>query len=1050
MDPDILPNMDRLSQLPRDQYGQLPLALVVLGDGGVGKSVLAGQLHDQLVTQGRTVILVPCVRVPRGADLTTRAKVEAALTVAATGVAEPPVLSTAVAGLGLTEPPVLLVDTVDLLLGDESAGAVREALWGLSSACPVIVTCREREWVDFAMGGTGWVAASWPVPRLTPEEILRWGQAYSDAVPGGVSETFLGDLRAVSLRGGFADVLGVPLRLAMTCDLYGPRGQLPEDLTVSALYRSYWSERVARDRHGLRGEAAADQEQAALAVAAAVWGASGTRFVETVGVPADRAGAAGRLIGEGVLRRAGPQVRFFHQTFAEFAVAQYLQRYGTDPDLLRLSSQLAARDSGSWGVTGYLLDRDLTPAQWGRLAAAIPTSMEGVRILLRGALDQEVDEASLTLADLQVRAPRELRQNVTLLHGAGEDLTALACDVATAMLVPPEKGLIKVATTISSLGRRLTPAERAIRLTIALTSLETCSDELSPGVAADIATRLIDAFPQPLTPQDRATLLDIYRVTVPPARLAILTRWLSTPAGAGVAQLFDVATLFPVPPAGVDHAVELLLASWAKDGEWSTWQELLHADLPERWDAAQIRATARIAEHDQTVWEGLLGEALHPTNTRDRVRVNNAAEFIATFAPQRCAESMLRIGLSADRMALDTASSMSLWMCENLDHAGRLRLADLLTEVSHAQPLAAWPTIVRLSLDDVDRQERAFTELHAYLDDPSGDPAVRARVARNVVQGLTKALPADRLPEFLGAARDLLAGKTPRDLAVYAAFVGAATSRSPEARAESTTWIVDGRSSTLATEASNGVAAALQHWDPQEMSSAAAPFLVGLLATRHHNALLVIGKALFDCLSALTWTADLTATVHARLLCGLQAGEEPQANDRLRQILVAAHHLPPADPHRGPTPDQASELFQRYLTTVHTALANPTTTNLGRLPAVWASLHGTLSALILPLLPLEATEQLLERVLTIDSNPISNRGIRSTAGTLVAFTERYPHRWHALERRWDHYPDSTRLALIECLDRGRIPGRQAIAQRLARHPATPDLARTRLLSVAET
>lgn len=149
------------------------------------------------------------------------------------------------------------------------------------------------------------------------------------------------------------DLFGSPVRLAMACEIYAVTGSLPEDLTVTSLYSAYWEAKVA-DRRARRGAEAQEREQAAICVAEGIWTTSTTRFTEFVGLSPSHGSSA--LLSEGILQQVGLKVGFFHQTFAEYAVARHLATFAVARDWDRLGAAL--RRSAASGV------RALPPTSW--------------------------------------------------------------------------------------------------------------------------------------------------------------------------------------------------------------------------------------------------------------------------------------------------------------------------------------------------------------------------------------------------------------------------------------------------------------------------------------------------------------------------------------------------------------------------------------------------------------------------------------------------------------------------------------------------------------
>ena len=119
-----------------------------------------------------------------------------------------------------------------------------------------------------------------------------------------------------------------------------------------------------------------------------------------------------------------------------------------------------------------------------------------------------------------------------------------------------------------------------------------------------------------------------------------------------------------------------------------------------------------------------------------------------------------------------------------------------------------------------------------------------------------------------------------------------------------------------------------------------------------------------------------------------------------------------------------------------------------RAPALWAGINTTASALALKHFDSREMDELVGRIATTDSEAYSNRSTRYTSQTLTAYLERDPSRLTRLEALWDDMPALAQAAVAEALDRGFVPGKEGVAQRLLDRRMEDDTA-ARLLSIVE-
>ncbi|NHI19354.1 ATP-binding protein [Phycicoccus endophyticus] len=1045
--PDTLPEVDRrdliqpgLNRLRRDGT---PLAIV--GDGGLGKSVFAGQIYDALLADGRAVVIVPCSSVPRAASLATAKDVDLALCQAATGLDDVPVFTAALEDLARGGQVCVIIDTLDLILSESSARVIAALLRRIAEQHGLVVLCREREWIDFDLAKSLPPRTVLPLPRLTPDEILAWGEAFV-AASTNVSPLFVESLSRAAHATGGSEVLGVPLRLAMACELYGGLGPIPDDLTVAALYRSYWDRRIALDREGLRGEAARAQEEAALAIAGAIWEESHERFVESARpLGAIDWGAVDRLRGEGVLREVAGRFRFFHQTFAEFAVAQYLVAAGQTPDLERLRVRLYENDSGMWGVAAYLLQSELEVSRYDTLAEAVPVDVgTGMRIRLRSALEQPDDDRSIHLVqELAVAAPEELALFADLFLSVGESRRRVAASVLLDLLVNQTGKLNRLAQVAASLLATLDVKARADLLVPAIVALVTRDPALPAVLVSPVVTRLLSGFPTELVEGDLALLVGLYPALPDPGRAHIIARVAAQPESR-FQELLEIALRSGLPSGSPDDAGQLLARSWSDPGwraaqNWKTWRDLLLGEWPQRWDAAQTRAVVKVASHDVGVFEELLREALTPTVTSGRPRVHNAAEFLATYWPTRTAEVILAQGVAADRVAVATASTLMRRVCDEVRADTRQALAEVLWSRRSVDVQTALPALVRLMAGN----EPTFVALEGELCErfeEGGPDRARWNCFEAMLQTLTPAQVLAHQP----LVALLASGQHATDRINSAVLEGFLAPVSAAARSQCEKIFQWERRTSAVSACARTLHEGLPQWDSRELDADGVPWLVTLLPTRVPKAVEHVAGAIHSRIQTATWNPGMSQRVVDRIVASLRDGEDPQVSKKLRMILMGVLRGPSAKA------DVTVAHVEQILSAYWDALdADAAAGRSNRSAALWAGLNSTASALALNMYDQEASEELLFRIVHTDSKPLSNRSSRYTAQTVTTYLERDHSRLAHIEGMWASMPQTARIAVAEALDRGLIPGKETTAQRLLNLGAQSEAA-ARLLSIVET
>jgi hypothetical protein len=412
-------HLDAAGSVLRDSAGTRRL-LIVIGEGGIGKSVLLGQYLDLLDRAGnRGVVLVSCAAIEPAATLTTAESLNSALAVA-TGnpVARDRGLIAFLDQMRSDHRAVsLLIDTLDLRISEGSVVAFTALIAEALEVGDVVVTCRTQEYRSFLQYGARRLAGRIDpvtVPGLTDDEIVAWAAKYLDQSPGtrpADRVAFLGSLRSgVTRSQSLRTVCSVPVRLALTCQTFADDGHVPPELTVVGLFDRYWATRIAM--HGGLAQTAQAYAKAdvALKLAAMVVQQDGKVVLR---LPVNRLGHAERLgaellASEGVIRNHGTEVEFFHQTFAEYAHARWLLSEGMDSLAIEaLPRCIAMGQNALWDIVSSLLLQarafedyqaltglfPVTSAQgaWARASAALRRPEPSALILLMAEVKDHVE-----------------------------------------------------------------------------------------------------------------------------------------------------------------------------------------------------------------------------------------------------------------------------------------------------------------------------------------------------------------------------------------------------------------------------------------------------------------------------------------------------------------------------------------------------------------------------------------------------------------------------------------------------------------------------------
>lgn len=647
----------------------------------------------------------------------------------------------------------VLVDTLDSVLTEDTAAALTDALEEVAEHARLVVTCRTREYDDLIddplrgarFGDRRCEAVRLPV--LKREEILQWAGHYVRSLDRSdhERERFIDRLSDVVSAATVQQVCAVPLRLALACDLYSAEGIVPSDLTITGLYFAYWERRIARDRDGRRTTVAASREAAALALARALLRESADRLA--LEEPAARLpSGVDALLSEGVLQIQGGRVGFFHQTYAEFAIALLLARESVTAELEDLGGRLADHHSPFWPVARHLLQMPrTTDERFAELRAVVPLlTSEGAHVQVLASLARE---DPCTLLDLAARIGAHdltLRKSLLpLLGDARETCAEAALQISVPLLEEIEGKLVKLAA--QTVGSLLARTNSPLRRSLLMTALETVLRRRDDGehhlphitwvpLPQVLISGTLSKGPDPLVEQG---LLDRY------ARLGVLgqeeiLRTFLRRARTGTCvppeqwrALATVALATELPPGlSEEEETELMGRFWESaevrhDRAWARWQDVLGAELPERWPRAQVRFVVELAG-DPLVRTELLDDLLHDVSTVRRERLLAVARFVADRDPVALVASLPALPREPSRAMVGFIAKLATQCAKELGRSAREGLITTLVAAEPVEPRKVWPAIIQLAAADLDTHE-ALLDRFTRLDRVRADTWEPAR-----------------------------------------------------------------------------------------------------------------------------------------------------------------------------------------------------------------------------------------------------------------------------------------------------------------------------------
>jgi hypothetical protein len=303
--------------------------VLIVGEAGYGKTSLLWHLYKTLPRSQMEPWFLKSASLSRQIRYVENSVATPALT-------EKILLSAIRKARGAGLQPVLLLDTVDLLLHEESdRDFLLEYLRSIfDDGCSVIVTCRHQE----AKFLQPLKIKPFRVDQYDDRELrdaveLHVRRFYKNAVDDDPAK-HLQNLKESVARGlPVREVCASPLMLRMLFQIYAP-DSIPNEIHAFKLYQEYWDKRVQADkRPGSELQNSTNLERACCIVALILLSEGVPETDEQLVVQtAEQYGAQkseiDALISRGILKTTySSTLSFFHQTFFEHSAAHGMLRF---------------------------------------------------------------------------------------------------------------------------------------------------------------------------------------------------------------------------------------------------------------------------------------------------------------------------------------------------------------------------------------------------------------------------------------------------------------------------------------------------------------------------------------------------------------------------------------------------------------------------------------------------------------------------------------------------------------------------------------------------
>lgn len=1030
--PNVIPEVDRMHLFQNSGINSYPL--VLLGEGGSGKSVLASQFFERLAgDHNELTLFLACSRVPSTANLNTHDQVDRALANAlgqeGFGIKE----LVKMAHIGS-----LVIDTIDLLLSEDSSPAILEVLTDLANETRLVVTCRKREWKDHLEQLPNSGFTPFHVPLLDKEQVLKWTKLYTDHHLAEVKEpeVFVSSLAKSLSSPHSLDLFGSPLRLTMTCETYGPAGELPENLTVTKLYNDYWNSRIETDRFRQRGNRAAKSIKAAKKLARKLWGSSHQRFTEYCYMDKTSTGIKA-LASEGIIHFLNDKAAFFHQSFAEYAIARHLAAKGEEADWSRLETGLAAGIASDWGIVSHLVNLKLDPLTFNDVLACLPDNVpESIRLVWRGLVQQGDLDALKNRVQVEVdRNPEQVLDSLdSIIRGGDEVCTAVLPFVLP--LASQKLGRSHFFNSFAKLLLSSSSPRKTAWLVEAVTLAIINNDSKLSGDLVTLFNNTVAQMPSHFDPKD---MLEIYpslpsgaKATIAGAVVAISDEadCFDVNYDDEVLSFLKVALSYRAAVKSEDQWIPFRDVTVRAMGipsvqhalGWGSWRKFLDIEYPDGWRRVQTECIAALDYVD----EKELLAALCETDLVRRKEYNDAARARARLQPLAMAHSLSNLTGTWSRAATSSLAQVGLELARY-----RVETRALWTAFHRwffIKPLEVGQVLAALSIHDEELLQRTLNELRNLAE--QDQTSENARIIRRIWLELFNGLSLDLLEKHSEEMLSTFHHRGAKEKVLEARMLAQLSPRSDAAREWVTSlWLSRGN-----TSLANETAKILAGYKDQFQSNQDISWLVGLLGTNYGNP----AKIASQLLSAENIVPHIdqkqVSTIVNRTHDAVRSNEDIQVLSELLMLLTSLARcekpvLRPDEAHRiymelwNALIKQQDMDYQRTIKT----------------DGLYQSLNTALTGICMPLISEEEMMTYVVRLLTeIDTGRIGHKPRRKLASTLISVTNRYPIQWHRIHQCWAEVSLHNKQAMAEWITGGKVPGKEIIIQELARRDDCPE------------
>ncbi|MBD1847428.1 hypothetical protein H6F89_29320 [Cyanobacteria bacterium FACHB-63] len=572
-----------------------------------------------------------------------------------------------------------MIDTLDLVISRDFISALVPILRQLlEQGTTVVFTCRDHEYNDYLeptrerLPGISQTLDRHTVPNFTTAEIRTAAEAFFQKIDPERGRTFANNILSLSADNrSLRDIIENPLLLALLCDLFAQEGNVPPDLTVSKLYKRYWSEKIAYSRADQSHfkPLAIEKENLCLTIARVLFGMSESRLWEwiyrdEIGVQFTEftTQAYADLFSEGVLESLpSSKIHFFHQTLLEYAIAYWLTRHTAESQRnhwLETLKNPATRSISHWyPVLRQYLTIVETEDEFERLVEQLGTSHLGIfSAIVFAAASRDRPDALLKLLPTALKSGESYQKRLQqALESAPRQLAEEVWSVMVSLLEQGSHSIaVNTARTLNALVTRWWD-QLGSRLADAIASVAQRSEQSSIKERAIILGWLVQDSLTLLQQHPKPTLLNALRrfyplfgsgscvkivqlhlesSVSPEAQKELLTRMLQQPIPDNV-ELETISAQFLA--VVMEHETAI-----GSDRIWSSWRKALHQVHPQGWDVVQAKAIGLCAVKSPEIIAVILQDLLNGQPAEPRRNAIVLSEAVRQGAANQVAQSLLQ------------------------------------------------------------------------------------------------------------------------------------------------------------------------------------------------------------------------------------------------------------------------------------------------------------------------------------------------------------------------------------------------------------------------